>query len=254
MAKILNIISLLLLVGALALGFVNRGKLISTKGDLATTKGQLTAATQQVEKSTAVEKAAREELIGEKTKRETAEAELTPLKAKLSAAEASLTAQAGTMEEQKAKIEAFEAAKLAGGGEVVAPPPGENEARVKELEALLVAAQSENTALIAQKQASIDEAAALRVAEQKRAQGLMRKGLEGIVLAYNPAWNFVVLNIGDRQGAAAGAELVVARGNTMIGRVKITSVEPATSIADVVLSSVATGSQIAPGDRVIYPR
>jgi hypothetical protein len=254
MAKILHPISLLLLVGALVLGFMNRSKLVSTKGDLSTAKSQLATATQQASDSLNAEKLAKEELAGEKTKREAAEAELTPVKSKLNEAEAQVTALTASLEEQKNKVAELEARPAGGAAEVPQVNVAETEARVKELEALLTAAQAEAKAVADQRQAAIDEAAALRVAEQKRAQGLMRKGLQGTVLAYNPAWNFVVLNIGDRQGASAGAELVVARGDKMVGRVKITSVEPSTSIADVILSSVATGAQIAPGDTVIYPR
>ena len=80
----------------------------------------------------------------------------------------------------------------------------------------------------------------------------MRNGLQGRILAVNPAWNFVVLNLGDRNGVVNNAELLVKRGTQFMGKVRVTSVEPSTSIADIVANSVPQGATISPGDDVIY--
>jgi cell shape-determining protein MreC len=80
----------------------------------------------------------------------------------------------------------------------------------------------------------------------------MRNGLEGRILAVNPAWNFVVLSLGDKNGVVSNAELLVKRGTQLIGKVRVTSVEPSTSIADIVANSVPEGATISPGDDVIY--
>ena len=76
--------------------------------------------------------------------------------------------------------------------------------------------------------------------------------MTGPVLAYNPGWNFVVLSIGDKQSVKAGKVLVVTRGGQMIARVRVTSVEPSSSIADVIPSSVIRGESVQPGDSVVY--
>jgi cell shape-determining protein MreC len=114
----------------------------------------------------------------------------------------------------------------------------------------------EKETLIAKLQGDL-EAAKTAVAEAKKKdedrQALkMRDGLQGRVLAVNQAWNFVVLNLGDKNGVVSNAEMLVKRGNNLIGKVRITSVEPATSIADIVVSSVPQGVSIAPGDNVIF--
>jgi uncharacterized phage infection (PIP) family protein YhgE len=82
--------------------------------------------------------------------------------------------------------------------------------------------------------------------------GTLRNGLVGEVLAYNPGWNFVVLSIGDRQGAVTNAEMILTRGGSQIGKVRITSVEPSTSVADVIPGSLASGVRVQPGDHVIF--
>jgi len=95
----------------------------------------------------------------------------------------------------------------------------------------------------------------LSAAEQKeklRSSGVVRAGLQGRVLAVNPGWNFVVLSVGDKQGVIVNAPLLVVRNNEPIARLRITSVEPATSIADVIPGTVRKGVSVQPGDSVIF--
>ncbi len=82
---------------------------------------------------------------------------------------------------------------------------------------------------------------------------ITREGLTGRVVAVNPGFNFVVLDVGDKQGASVGAPLIVLRDGRAIGKVKITSVEPGSAIADVVAGSMPAGQSVQPGDRVIFP-
>jgi len=74
----------------------------------------------------------------------------------------------------------------------------------------------------------------------------------GRIVAVNPGWNFVVLDVGDKQGATVNTPLIVVRNGQNIGKVKITSVEPSTSIADVVPGSMARGQFVQPGDQVVF--
>ncbi len=79
-----------------------------------------------------------------------------------------------------------------------------------------------------------------------------RPGVRGTVLAYNQVYNFVVLNLGARQGVESNSEMLVLREGTLIGKIRISSVEPATAIGDIIPSSLARGVQVQPGDTVIY--
>ena len=72
------------------------------------------------------------------------------------------------------------------------------------------------------------------------------------VLAVNQAYNFVVLNLGGRQGIEADSEMLVLRRGALIGKIRVSSVEPATAIGDIVTNSLARGVQVQPGDVVIY--
>ena len=90
------------------------------------------------------------------------------------------------------------------------------------------------------------------VSTQGETVGSHRAGVRGTVLAYNQVYNFVVLNLGARHGVESNSEMLVLREGTLIGKIRISSVEPATAIGDIIPSSLARGVQIQPGDTVIY--
>ncbi len=79
-----------------------------------------------------------------------------------------------------------------------------------------------------------------------------RAGVHGNVLACNQAYNFVVLNLGARNGVEPNSEMLVLRDGTLIGKIRISSVEPATAIGDIITNTLARGVQVQPGDNVIY--
>jgi len=87
---------------------------------------------------------------------------------------------------------------------------------------------------------------------QREKSSSRRAGVHGSVLAYNQAYNFVVLNLGARNGVESNSEMLVLRDGTLIGKIRISSVEPATAIGDIMTNSLARGVQVQPGDSVIY--
>jgi cell shape-determining protein MreC len=90
------------------------------------------------------------------------------------------------------------------------------------------------------------------VASPGETVGRHHTGVRGTVLAYNQVYNFVVLNLGARNGVESNSEMLVLREGTLIGKIRISSVEPATAIGDIIPSSLARGVQVQPGDTVIY--
>ena len=133
----------------------------------------------------------------------------------------------------------------AGGSSARPEPSSDQEAQLAEQQTLITKLQSELDS-------SRSQLSVLTKEKQDRLHQRMRNGLEGRVLAVNPAWNFVVLSLGDKNGVVSNAELLVKRGTQLIGKVRVTSVEPSTSIADIVANSVPQGATISPGDNVIY--
>ena len=89
--------------------------------------------------------------------------------------------------------------------------------------------------------------------ESERLSKVALVGLQGRVLAVDRNWNFVVLSLGDRNGVSNNTTMVVQRGGSLVGKVKITSVEPSQSIADIVPNSVPAGVSVQAGDTVVFP-
>jgi len=80
---------------------------------------------------------------------------------------------------------------------------------------------------------------------------VFRGTIRGTVLVVNHPYNFVVLNLGERQGVEANTEMLILRGGATIGKIRISSVETATAIGDIVRNSLARGVQVQPGDTVV---
>jgi len=98
------------------------------------------------------------------------------------------------------------------------------------------------------------QARSSQLEEEKKRRGVAagKVGVRGSVLAVNQAYNFVVLNLGARQGVEPNSEMLVLRDGSFIGKIRISSVEPATAIGDIATSTLARGVQVQPGDIVIY--
>jgi len=90
------------------------------------------------------------------------------------------------------------------------------------------------------------------VSTQREGVSSRRAGVHGTVLASNQAYNFVVLNLGARNGVEPNSEMLVLRDGTLIGKIRVSSVEPATAIGDIITNSLARGVQVQTGDSVIY--
>jgi hypothetical protein len=125
-------------------------------------------------------------------------------------------------------------------------------AELEEARKRLVAVEREKELLSDQMKATEERATQLESERKHRSPGGGTAGIRGTVLAVNQAYNFVVLSLGSRQGVEANSEMLVLRGGSFIGRIRISSVEPATAIGDIITSSLARGVQVQPGDTVIY--
>jgi hypothetical protein len=58
-------------------------------------------------------------------------------------------------------------------------------------------------------------------------------GTKGTVLAVDPKYDFIVVNIGEKAGILPNARLLVSRDGKLIGKVRVTSVQPDRSIANI---------------------
>ena len=78
----------------------------------------------------------------------------------------------------------------------------------------------------------------------------LRLGLKGKVMVVDPKWDFVVLDIGEKQEVLPNAIMMVSRNGKLIGKVRIVRVLP-----DRCVANVEPGSKVADiqeGDQVLF--
>jgi hypothetical protein len=76
------------------------------------------------------------------------------------------------------------------------------------------------------------------------------EGLKGKVIAVDPQWQFVVLNIGSDQGVLEHGEMLVNRNGKLVAKVRISSVETNRCIANVLPEWKQ--EDVTEGDQVLY--
>ncbi len=76
--------------------------------------------------------------------------------------------------------------------------------------------------------------------------------LKGKIMAVDPKWEFVVLNVGEDQGVLKDGEMLVSRDGKLVAKVIVRSVQKDRSIANIVpgwqLGDVIEGDQVIPAN------
>lgn len=261
MGKILIIVSIVLAAASAGVGFVNRSHLLKTKDDLAASQQEtatvktslegeikkLADASNTISELTAQKQSLDSDLAKQRSEVAAKTTQLTETQAKAMKAEGDLAVANTDILSKAEKIAQLEAqvASAAAAAQQTPVSTGEDKARITELETLN-AKLDEDYKNLEGKLVALQKAAR----EKETKQGLTR--VTGRVLAVNQAWNFVVLSLGNKSGIESNMEFLVKRGSTLIGKVRTTTVEPATSIADIIPASLARGLSIQPGDDIIY--
>lgn len=86
--------------------------------------------------------------------------------------------------------------------------------------------------------------------EMTKPGGTRSISLSGRILAVNPTWNFVILDLGKNDQVVEGLTMVVYRGEKMIGKIKTVTVDAQTAVADVLPETPAAAIEV--GDQVVY--
>ena len=257
MPKILIGISMLLMTLSLVFGFLNTSKVKALRNELVTSISAR-------ETSERARMASQEKLKGRETDFIAAQNKATAAEAKATSAEAELTRAQNEKAEIEARLQASEGeiadlqkrvadATIAGApNEPESISPNELKETLDQTKQQLEAAEQEKSLLADEVKVARSRVAAMEEEQKRRRPGVNAPGVHGTVLAVNQAYNFVVLSLGDRQGVVANAEMLVMRRGALIGKIRISSVEPTTSIGDIISNSLARGVQVQPGDTVIY--
>ena len=179
------------------------------------------------------------------------EAELARVQGEKNELQAKLRANESEIAELRKRIDSSDAKPAL--GNVPAASTAELQAQLDDAKKQLEAAEREKVLLSDKMKVTQEKSTQLETERKHRpAPATNTAGIRGTVLAVNQAYNFVVLSLGARQGVEANSEMLVLRGGSFIGKIRISSVEPATAIGDIITSSLARGVQVQPGDTVVY--
>jgi hypothetical protein len=258
MAKILISLSLLFLTLSAVFGVLNTNK---TRG-LREVAEQNSLARARAEQA----QAAREkEMKPTEASIPAAAANNAEIDARIASAEADLVRfqtekvelQAKLQADQKQIAELQKALEEAGSKEVIPdalpmPGAGDLQAQLEDTRRQLDTAERQKQLLSDKIHTSQARSVSMVEQPKQRVARAPKPNVRGTVLAVNQAYNFVVLNLGGRQGLEANSDMLVLRGGTLIGKIRVSSVEPATAIGDIITNSLARGVQVQPGDIVIY--
>jgi uncharacterized protein (DUF3084 family) len=255
-------LAILLLVLAAVFGFLNGQKIRALRAGMANAQAARDAAEHRTREKLKTPASGSVEEQGKLAETENraakAEAELAQiqkekadLQAKLNDSQKELTSLQTRVEEVEKNPNAS-----AAGSPAATAAATDLQSQLDDLRRQLDAAEKEK-AFLSEKLQDIQEHAGQPKEEKKRRETVRqssprRTGLRGTVLAVNQAYNFVVLNLGARHGVESNAEMLVLRDGALIGKIRISSVEPATAIGDIITNSLARGAQLQPGDNVIY--
>ena len=112
--------------------------------------------------------------------------------------------------------------------------------------------QKEAEVKIKQAEAKASLAAVKRKAEAAKADE-KKAPTQGQVVDYNANWNFVVVNLGDKQGVTPESKLQVSRGGKVLARLDITEVRPKFATAGIVYApGVPKSLKLQVGDTVEF--
>jgi len=256
--KPLIAISAFLLLASAVFGVLNGSKGKSLRNEIALAKNQKEAAEHARQTAEKNIKAREAKIASEKSKLNEndgrvagAEAELVKTQTEKSDLQAKLQANEAQISELQKHIE--EMSKSPANPNPGAPSVAELQAQLDDARKQMENAEREKTFLTEKlRPGPRGQMRGPDVMVQERRAPTFRPSVRGTVLAVNQAYNFVVLNLGDRQGLEPNAEMLVLRDTTIIGKIRISSVEPSTAIGDILGNSLARGVQVQPGDTVIY--
>ena len=97
----------------------------------------------------------------------------------------------------------------------------------------LAAAQAEQKIIQDTLQQTQQQVADLTDAINRSKNGGKMPGISGKVTFVDHAWNFVILDVGLSAGVVPNGELIVYRGKSFLGKVRVTKVDPNDAVAEI---------------------
>lgn len=190
------------------------------------------------------EKAAKEELVEAKAKNQELSLQTDKLSKDLETTKSDLESTNSKLKVTAEQLQSFQEG-------LKGKKPDELFQEINDLSEKIKVAESEQKMLAAAREKTEAEMKKLREqVEMTKPGGTKSISLSGRILAVNPTWNFVILDLGKNDQVVEGLTMVVYRGDKMIGKIKTVTVDAQTSVADVLPGTPV--SVIEVGDQVVY--
>jgi septal ring factor EnvC (AmiA/AmiB activator) len=252
MAKILGIITAIVLAFAALVASKNKGAYQAEIDSVATEKGELTKEQTRLQTAqTAFKKTTQqvEELTPEITQIE----ESTKAQTKTNEDfKKSLEEKNAKIAENKQQIEKIrELTNKVGDIGALASKMRATSAAMEELNQSISSAEAKLANLTAQSKQAETQAAKLKEKLEIISSGRSLPSLNTRIRSIYPSWGFVTLANGSASGVVANSTLDVVRGDQTIAKLLVTSVESGTAAASIIPDSQAKDTTLAVGDRVI---
>ncbi len=120
---------------------------------------------------------------------------------------------------------------------------------IQDLRTALAGTEGENRVLLQEKKKLQNRLARYETPEYKVP---LPANLKGKILAADPKWNFVVLDIGENQGVLEYGELLVNRNGKLVGKIVVRTVQKDRSVANLLpgweIGEVIEGDQVIPAN------
>lgn len=251
MLRLALILALLVAVGGLAVShFVTKPKVDELHGNLVTT-------TQTLQETTTAKIAAEADAKAQKMVAEKVSRELTDTKVQLETASTEAQQQRGRADRLQTDLtkvtkDKNEAQQSLAAWNVLGVQPQQ----ITQLKADLKNTTEERDAFASQERIFLRNIEQLQsklsTYEGNREKPIEMPGLKGSVVAVDPQWQFVVLDVGEQQGAKERGVVMVRRGDKLIGKARIVTVEPSRSVANLLPGWKQGDVGIQVGDAVLY--
>ena len=233
---------------AIGAGYFEVQKLNTTQENLIQTQAAKEASDKAKNKAQAEALAAQQAQADAEGKLKTANDNIGDLNTQLTSAKKAADDATGALAQAKADGDKAKADLAAINDKLGGKTVDDLKAAQAKAEQDLYASQSEQKILEDNVQSLNKKVADLNDAINRKITGTMPPGISGKITAVNRAWNFVVLDVGLNNGVVPNGELIVYRKNTFLGKVKVTSVDANSAVADI-MPNVKADIQV--GDYVL---
>ncbi len=257
MKKFVMVLAILCMGGAILLSVLNRNEALALKERTDEIKQEIRSVSDQITETEAQLVEAEQERDKATTSKNETGAKLSEKKEELKRNLAMIQTTQEALAEADIKkkeydiiLNRFKEKGIDGIDDLIALEEGKKKA-VADAEADLSAAETKLEEI--QQKTTVAEA---EVTEHKQNQiryatNVALNGLEATVIAVNPDWGFVMVNVGENLGITESVSLLVKRGEERVARLQVREVRPSMLVADVIPGSLNEGDQVQPGDKVI---